>query len=220
MSTQIITTQDGSTTLKVEELQVTYHSVFGAVQESKHVFINAGLQYFIQHHKTEQSISIFEMGFGTGLNAWLSLNSANEFKKHISYTTLEPHPIDEVLYSKLNYAENHQEQFLQLHQCGFNEVIKLNEYFSFCKLNQTLQNFEPNEKFDLIYYDAFAPSAQPELWTLEIFTKIKAIMHTNSILVTYCAKGEVKRLLKSLGFMVENLTGPPGKREMIRVKLA
>ena len=216
---QLIQTDDGSSSLLNLVLNETYHSTHGAIQESTHVFIQNGLQFFSE--KNRSPVSVFEVGFGTGLNALLSLTFSEQNKINIDYTSLEPFPIAWEIARLLNYSHqlggNNHHYFASLHQSPWSESVKISEYFSLCKEKTTLQdfNFQPDQ-FDVVFFDAFAPSKQPEMWVLPIMQKIVGALKTGGLLVTYCAKGQVKRDLKSLCMTVESLPGPPGKREMIR----
>lgn len=210
----IVTTADGSHSLYIAEFDEHYHSVHGAIQESKHVFIDAGLRPLA----SLPQLNILEIGFGTGLNALLTFLSAPDQKIH--YTSLEAFPVEASVASSLNYCgllgSNEQAFFENMHNCEWERDIIISENFSLHKMKAKLQEAEFEMQFDLVYFDAFAPRVQPELWTEEIFSKLFSVMTANSILVTYCAKGEVKRNLKKAGFIVETLPGPPGKREMVR----
>lgn len=214
---KLITTSDGSHSLFNDVLNETYHSVHGAIQESMHVFIRHGLEYKLQ---TEGSpISILEVGFGTGLNALLTLRAVKQCQRKISYTAIEPHPLPDTLWSKLNYASSLglEDDFRKLHESAWNSEIELHSCFNLIKLCTTLQDaYLPIREFDLVYYDAFAPSKQPELWEPTMLTKIEQAMRVEGIVVTYCAKGQLKRDLKKLGLAVETLSGLPGKKEMVR----
>jgi len=219
MSTiRIITTEDGSHSLLNEQLNETYHSVHGAIQESNHVFIKHGLDYVIE--RSNKSIThILEVGFGTGLNALLTLQTIFGKEQSIRYTTLEDFPIEADVWTKLNYADEavSKEQFGKLHQSQWGQWIEITPNFQLRKLNTTLQQVElENQYYDLVYFDAFAPSKQPELWELPILKKVTDSMKSNGVFVTYCAKGQLKRDLKNLSLHVEALPGPPGKREMVR----
>lgn len=217
MEPVLIKTADGSHSLYVKELNEHYHSIHGAIQESKHVFIEAGLNYFLK--KNPKNISILEIGFGTGLNAFLTYLRSKEGTIPIHYTALEPFPINTELVNELNYAkflDSEQNIFNSIHTCDWGKDISLSENFALHKIKDSLQETDFTKQFDLIYFDAFGPRVQPELWTENIFEKIYAVTKTMGCLVTYCAKGEVKRNLKKVGFIVESLQGPPGKREMIR----
>lgn len=215
---QFIITNDGSHSLLNTELNETYHSVHGALQESVHVFIKMGLEPLVD--RGVKNISILEIGFGTALNALLTMKEA---LKHpdltIQYTSLEAYPLPEEIWSKLNYTDSIglQEYFQKLHQANWNIPELILPDFKLLKLHQTLQQaaFESNST-DLIYYDAFAPSKQPELWTIEMLSKVVSTLRPQGTFVTYCAKGQLKRDLKELGLAVETLQGPPGKKEMVR----
>jgi tRNA U34 5-methylaminomethyl-2-thiouridine-forming methyltransferase MnmC len=214
---EIILTKDGSHTLRNTVLNETYHSIHGAVQESLHVFIKHGLEFVVESGLKE--ISVLEIGFGTGLNAWLTAKHAAAISSSLTYTSFESFPLDESIWSQLNYATNsiEQELFSKIHQATWNQPISITPYFTLHKINQALQEAVlPVSQFDSIYFDAFAPDKQPEMWAVPIFKKIVAAMKPGAVLVTYCAKGQVKRDLKSVGLQVETLQGPPGKREMIR----
>lgn len=221
MERQIILTADGSHTVSIPEMNVTYHSVHGAIQESMHVFINAGFNYRAGHSNISDQLSILEIGFGTGLNALLTAIEAEKTGKSIYYAALEPSPLnnDEIL--SLNYCEllgrlDLQKDFIKMHDCKWNKGIAVTENLLIYKSNNTLQTFEHATQFHLIYFDAFAPSAQPELWTLEVFRKLYNLLLTDGVLVTYCSKGDVRRTMQAEGFAVEKIPGPPGKREMLR----
>lgn len=214
---EIIFTKDGSQTLRNLELNETYHSIHGAVQESLHVFIRHGLE-FVQE-KSPQKISILEIGFGTGLNAWLTARHIQDANGHVEYVTLESFPLEESIWTKLNYAEKDADKalFTRLHLADWNNPIQINNNFKLHKKHVSVQETDlPLSEFDLIYFDAFAPEKQPEMWSQDVLKKVVSTMKPGGIFVTYCAKGQVKRDLKSLGLTVEALPGPPGKREMIR----
>jgi len=210
---QLITTADGSHTFYIEELDEHYHSVHGAVQESIHVFIKNGLYYF-----PDQSLKILEVGFGTGLNTLQTV--LNKKNKSIDYTSLDAFPLTADLIAKLNYTElanHHKANFLfeSIHAAQWNLATPIDTNFNLLKRSEKVQDADL-DKYDLIYFDAFGPRVQPEMWTVEIFSKLYKSLNPLGVLVTYCAKGKVKRDLKSCGFVVESLPGPPGKREMIR----
>jgi tRNA U34 5-methylaminomethyl-2-thiouridine-forming methyltransferase MnmC len=215
---KLITTSDGSHSLLNTALNETYHSVHGALQESKHVFIKNGLQFFSDRNP-KSPIRIFEMGFGTGLNALLTKLWADQNQREVQYTSLEKFPLEKDLYEQLNYADTEASRklFLELHEARWNETVTFPNFI----LHKIVGDLEsvvfPTNTFDLIYYDAFAPSKQPKLWEIQILEKVISWMTTNSFFVTYCAKGQLKRDLKKLGTEVETLPGPPGKKEMIRV---
>ena len=214
----MVKTGDGSHTIYNTALNEHYHSVHGAVNESTHVFINAGLKEIVTHKK---NISILEVGLGTGLNLLLTLSffQSNREGLQIGYTALEPFPPGEEFINALNYTRFFDAAFFQqIHECDFNTQETLLAGFIFEKVNQKLQGIDFIKTFDLIYYDAFAPLVQPEMWNEDVFKKLFDCLNQDGILVTYCAKGEVKRTLKKVGFKVESLPGPPGKREMIRAR--
>lgn len=214
--TEIILTEDGSHSLLNTTLNETYHSIHGAVQESKHVFVKHGLDFAGQTRK--DSLSILEVGFGTGLNALLTLQHAQQRSARIQYTSLEAFPLPEAIWSKLNYTESLglTEYFSQLHQAPWNVQSFILPNFQLLKIDKTLQDVNLDRTFDLIYFDAFAPSKQPEMWTFDMLQKVVNSMSPGGVFVTYCAKGQLKRDLKSLGLEVETLPGPPGKKEMVR----
>lgn len=217
MSLEIITTADGSNSLRNLTLNETYHSVHGAIQESLHVFIENGLEPLLA--KLEREIFIFEVGFGTGLNALLTWKRAQTLNRKISYTTIDPHPLPEEVWAALNYpiTLDSSSEYDLLHRSPWQVATTLDPYFELLKLRTTLQDArtEP-DAFDIIYYDAFAPSKQPELWEVPMLEKVIMTLRQGGIFVTYCAKGQVKRILQRLDLKVETLSGPPGKKEMVR----
>jgi len=205
MKRELQLTADGSHTVAIPDMNVTYHSTHGAIQESMHVFIQAGLQ------ATQQPmVRIFEMGFGTGLNALLTLQHA---MAPVYYYAVEQFPLTFKEVEGLNYSG-----VSLLHACPWNEDVQISDRFTLHKSHRSLLETTPGQTFHLIYYDAFAPSAQPELWTKEVFDKLYAFLEPGGILVTYCSKGDVRRAMLAAGFTVEKLVGPPGKREMLRAK--
>jgi tRNA U34 5-methylaminomethyl-2-thiouridine-forming methyltransferase MnmC len=202
----------------IPELQVTYHSKHGAIQESKHVFIEAGLRPLLHQQET---LRIFEMGFGTGLNALLTMIEAAQQHQKIHYETVEAFPLEQELVTQLNYCEqtpDWQNSFEQLHTTPWEQPVTLMPYFTLHKHHTQLINYSTGQQFNLIFYDAFAPNAQPELWTVDAFTQLFSLLDDQGILVTYCSKGDVRRSMKAAGFTLEKIPGPPGKREMIRAK--
>lgn len=212
----LIKTADGSTTLYVKELDETYHSRHGALSESKHVFIENGLRDVLKDNN-KKSISILEIGFGTGLNALLTLEEVKKYPLiKFAYHTIEAYPIDIALVNQLNYSFNKYDLML-LHKSEWNKAVLLKDNLIFYKHHTKLEDFFIDKKFDLIYYDAFGPRAQAEMWEKDILLKTTSFLNNNGKLVTYCAKGEVKRIFKNAGFVVETLKGPQGKREMIRI---
>ncbi len=213
-------TADGSHTLFIPELNETYHSIHGAIQESQHVFIKNGLHYF----SDKKTVNILEVGFGTGLNALLTLLDKQNLAQQVNYVSLEKFPLNLALIVQLNYTTQlklnvaQTALFNQLHICEWNKLTPITNNFNLLKIEKDLADFQYETTFDIVYFDAFAPEKQAELWTAEIFSKIYDLLRPNGILVTYCAKGVVKRTIKSVGFQLETLPGPPGKREMIRAK--
>ena len=214
---KIVITEDGSTTISIPELNENYHSIHGATRESMHVYIDAGLKQI-----EKDVIKIFEVGLGTGLNCLLTyLNSSG---RKIEYHAIEKYPIEKVLLDQLNYSQllankNEAHYILNLiHSADWNTRIEITPGFYLQKFKKDIAAFEPEGKYHLIYFDAFAPEVQPELWVKEVFQKTYDMLETGGILVTYCAKGEVRRTMQSCGFLVERLPGPPGKREMLRAQ--
>jgi tRNA U34 5-methylaminomethyl-2-thiouridine-forming methyltransferase MnmC len=209
-------TGDGSATYKVEDWDEPYHSRHGAIQESLHVFIANGLRLCQQ-----ESIRVLEMGFGTGLNALLSLLEIEGKACAIEYTALEAYPLDNAEVKQLNYldklgAPHLSDAFWRMHSGPWAEDIPISPSFTLHKINTDFRDYRATGKFDLVYFDAFSPRVQPELWTSMQFERMYAALETNGILVTYCAKGSVRRAMQENGFRVERLHGPPGKREMLR----
>jgi len=213
------TTADGSHTLFVPGLNEHYHSTNGALQESELVFIHNGL-----HHIPEciKEINLLEIGFGTGLNALLTELEAKKQRRKINYVAVEPEPIDQEILEKLNYASviggtEAMGYFKKLHTSGWTYPEFLSDYFIISKLQARLQDINlRDEQFHLVFFDAFGPGVQPELWTEEIFAQLFKCLKPDGILVTYSCKGTVKRALKSAGFTIEKLPGPAGKREVLR----
>lgn len=208
-------TRDGSATLYAPAFDEHYHSVHGAIQESKHVFLEAGLRPLL---KLNRDLHIFEMGFGTGLNALLTLMLAP--RPAIHYISIEAFPLEQAQLDMLNYSEQLGEGseaiFKALHQASWGEAIPIQPDFTLHKQSITLEDYQPDTLVDLIYYDAFAPSAQPDLWTPEVMQRCFDMLNPGGVWVSYCAKGDVRRGLQAAGFEVERLPGPPGKRQMLR----
>jgi len=216
---EIRLTSDGSPTLLSKRFGVTYHSIHGAIQESEHVFIDAGFRYF----SMQQALSILEIGLGTGLNAYMTYLENKKTCKQISYTGIEAFPIGNEQLAALNYPQLLNEEktadiFEQMHHCPFDQPVQLANNFTFEKRLMKFEELEDQETYDLIYFDAFGPTSQPELWREELLQKMHNALLPGGVLVTYCAKGVVKRTLKAIGFSIEALPGPPGKREMTRAK--
>ena len=215
---ELIETADGSHSLLSSKFGVTYHSRHGAVQETQHVFINAGL---IPQTAFSKKLSVLEIGFGSGLNVFMTYLAAKEMGLTIDVVTYEAYPISIAESQHLNYtdvldATADQAVFDTLHQSTWGERHQITPFFSFQKNQAAFQSIEDNNRFDIVYFDAFAPNAQPELWESPLMEKMFAALKTDGVLTTYCAKGVVKRTLKSVGFEVEAIPGPPGKREMTR----
>jgi tRNA U34 5-methylaminomethyl-2-thiouridine-forming methyltransferase MnmC len=216
---KIVETEDGSHSLYSKELNESYHSKFGAINESKHVFINAGLNHL---SNTLKEINLLEIGFGTGLNAFLTYLKCNKNKVKVNYYSIEPYPLSSEIYRQLNYSEilgkkGPRHLFISLHKFEWNRMVNLNEYFSLTKMKEKLEGTKLRlDFFHLVYFDAFSPDVHPELWTQGIFEKIYSSLKTDSIFVTYSAKGAVRRNLQEAGFEVERIPGPKGKREMLR----
>ncbi len=212
------TTADGSSTLYNQSLDEHYHSIHGALQESLHVFITMGFINFVDAFKKAENINILEIGFGTGLNCILTFIENLKVNIPVNYTALEPFPLDMELISNLdfNLNSNQLDVFKSIHQSSWEKSIVINEQFSLEKSTMELNDFNTNKLYDIIYFDAFAPSKQPELWKVDVFSKLFNLTSTNGVLVTYCAKGQVRRDLEKVGYYVERLEGPPGKREMLR----
>lgn len=218
MQPKIFITEDGSHSLLNTQLNETYHSIHGAIQESRHVFIKNGFDHYLQQHPGCSKISIFEVGFGTGLNALLSLEHAKRVAISLDYVTLEAYPIAAETWHELNYASTlgMQPEFERLHNHTWNETHAIQPEFTFTKLLDTLQNVDLETKsFNVVYYDAFAPSKQPEMWELPLLEKVISVLKPHGVFVTYCAKGQLKRDLAFLGLKVATLPGPPGKKEMV-----
>ncbi|GET27920.1 tRNA (5-methylaminomethyl-2-thiouridine)(34)-methyltransferase MnmD [Prolixibacter sp. SD074] len=217
MKRQILTTEDGSHTLYVPEMDEHYHSIHGARQESMHVFIEAGLN---AHPGKE--LTIFEVGFGTGLNAFLTALESKHQQRKITYHTIEKFPLREEEWKSLNPekdTDNEDSQlFTHLHNCQWEKINHIDDKFQLQKIEGDLTNFnfQALPPFDLVYFDAFAPDKQPQLWSPKIFAAIFNHMANDGILVTYSAKGTVRRIMQSAGFQMERIPGPPGKREMLR----
>jgi len=216
---KIITTADGSKTIHIEDWNEQYHSKHGAIQEAQHVFIKEGLQHYSANNKST-SVDILEIGFGTGLNAFLTLLEADNIKSKINYVGVEAYPVSMYDINKLNYVElisaENETVFNKLHTVSWEKEHEITSKFKLQKHQQFFSEIKDNNAFDLIYFDAFGARVQPELWSKSIFETMYKALKPNGVLVTYAAIGEVKRNMKALGFMVERLKGPPGKRHMLR----
>lgn len=217
MPIKIITTEDGSHSLFDEELNETYHSTRGARGESMHVFIKEGLEHWLSQNKTEE-VKILEIGLGTGLNSFLTAQFAKQHQQKIYFSSLEPFPIEKEIYEHLNYfhsVDEHQ-SLLDIHETTWEKPVGINHHFELLKSTSKLEEFESDESYDIIYFDAFAPSKQPEVWSLENIQKCFSLLAKGGILTTYCAQGQFKRNLKEAGFEIETLKGAMGKKEMVR----
>ena len=219
MEREIITTADGSKTIHLKAWNEQYHSKHGALQEAKHVYIKSGFQYMLEQSNFE-TYDILEIGFGTALNTMLTLIESKKRDLSIRYTAVEAYPVSKEELDELNYESlfplDFSNFFNEIHTVKWNEFSEIDR--GFC-LNKQLKKFnEVNAQniYDLIYFDAFGPRVQPELWSVSIFDKMHDALKQDGILVTYCAKGAVRRVMELVGFQVERLPGPPGKREMLR----
>ncbi|MDZ7876551.1 MAG: tRNA (5-methylaminomethyl-2-thiouridine)(34)-methyltransferase MnmD [Saprospiraceae bacterium] len=214
---KIFLTDDGSHSLMSETFGDSYHSKFGAIQESQHIFIEAALNY--QTAKGKKDLTILEVGFGTGLNALMTFREAERQNLSIHYLTLEKYPLSIEQADMLNYAKKlsiDSAIFKTLHNSNWGETCKLSEHFVFEKRKMDCTTTDIHNFADIIYFDAFAPQIQPELWEVPILQRFFAALNTGGVLTTYCAKGAVKRALKEVGFQLESIPGPTGKREMTR----
>jgi len=211
----IITTSDGSHTLFVPEIDECYHSSHGAIQESQHIFIEAGLK---QCPKDE--ICILEVGFGTGLNALLALTEAERSGKKIQFIALEKYPVEAEMAIQLNYPalidSEKQDIFNLMHTCVWNKPVAITPFFTLQKIETDFTQYIHSQYYDVVFFDAFSPEKQAEMWTVEQFEKISKSCNYGAVLTTYCAKGKVRRAMQAAGFKVERLSGPPGKREILR----
>ena len=216
MKREIIITDDGSTTIRIPDWDENYHSTHGAIQEAKHVFIKNGLDLF----QSQDSISILEIGFGTGLNAFITfLETIN--KEKVNYVGVEAYPISEEEIAQMNYvseldAKKYQEVFDKMHSCDWESQQKITDNFTLTKRKQFFQDIEDKNQFDLIYFDAFGFPLQPELWSEVIFKKMYDALLPKGTLVTYACRSSIKNAMLSVGFSIEKLPGAPGKREMLR----
>lgn len=213
----IIETEDGSQTIISPIFKERYHSIHGARTESQVVFIDAGL---IHKLNSPAPINILEMGFGTGLNALLSLKESIDRNRIINYIGYEKFPVLKEHLALIRYGEELElaNHFKELHTLEWNHTHQLTSLFSFEKRQSDINSITEQESFDVIYFDAFAPASQEELWTVDLFQKMYDSLKKDGVLVTYCAKGQVKRNMKEVGFSIEPLPGPPGKREMTRAR--
>ncbi|WP_019038891.1 tRNA (5-methylaminomethyl-2-thiouridine)(34)-methyltransferase MnmD [Psychroflexus tropicus] len=220
MKRNIITTQDGSKTIRLEEWNEHYHSTHGALQEAKHVYIKAGLDHFASLHDVEK-LRVLEAGFGSGLNALLASQWAIQNNIIVDYLGLEAYPITQdekeaLDYNKLIDAANQKTIFDEMHNCKWEQWVKLSPNFKLKKLELKFSELGLKQVADVVFYDAFGPRVQPELWEASVFERFYEALKPGGLLVTYSVKGTAKRALQGLGFRVEILEGPPGKRHMMR----
>lgn len=218
MDRKIIVTQDNSKTLLIPDINETYHSTKGALNEAKHVFMTAGIDFVTG----KNPLRIFELGFGTGLNVLVTIDKIWNQPLHINYYSLEKYPLDFELVRDLEYPDLFKNSAINeinetIHNCPWESEQRIRPNFALTKLKGDIKELNTNDlAVDLIFYDAFGPKVQPDLWSVEVLKKMHLILTKNGVLVTYCAQGQFKRNLKEAGFRVENLPGPPGKREMTR----
>lgn len=218
---EFLITKDGSHTIFVPELNECYHSTYGAIRESQHVFIEAG---FRRVAAGPDKITVLEVGFGTGLNALLTLIEAETVGKKVEYTSVEAYPLGEESWSQLNYPRilcsiDYTRIFEKIQFAEWGNSQEISNFFRIEKVHAKLEEYIPQpDRYDLVYFDAFSPDVQPELWTLEIFRNLFNSMKKGGILTTYSVKGDVTRALKAAGFRVEKIPGPPGKRQITRAK--
>jgi tRNA U34 5-methylaminomethyl-2-thiouridine-forming methyltransferase MnmC len=212
---RLLVTEDGSHSLYSSQFSQQYHSLQGALNESRHIYINLGLQPVLS--QSEDPVHVFEMGFGTGLNAFLAWKLADKLQKQVVYTTIEAYPVATEEAALLNYEkEAGQSGFMKLHEAPWNVQTRISDFFLLKKEQVRLQDFATKESFHVIFYDAFDPRAQPELWTAEIFGKMAAQTVSAGVLVTYSSKGIVKRALAAAGFKVERHKGPGKKTHVLK----
>lgn len=217
MALKIIETADGSSTFYNEELDETYHSRHGAIQEAEHVFLKMGLEEVM---KEKNSIDLLEMGFGTGLNALLTALKAKESACEINYVGIEAYPLEPQELALVNYADQinnvEAKDFMQsIHQSEWEKETEVNSYFKLNKRELFFEDLDFENCFDLIYFDAFGPQVQADLWTEDIFKRMFKALRINGLLTTYCAQGNARRAMIAAGFDVKKVPGPPGKREML-----
>ncbi len=220
-SPKLVLTNDGSHTLYTKKYDEHYHSIHGSIGESKHVFIQSGYRWYINRNPSVEDILVFEVGLGTGLNALLTLVESATLNVSTNYTSIEAFPISNELIASLNFIErlalsDYEAAFNAIHKCEWSKLNKITPTFALAKLLYKLEDITLEQKYHVIYFDAFAPDKQPEMWQEDIFIAMYKALLNGGCLVTYCAKGVVKRRLKGVGFRIESIPGPPGKREMTR----
>ncbi len=217
---EIITTSDGSTTIHLPEWDEQYHSKHGAINEAKHVFIKSGFTHVLQLERLNP-LHILEIGFGTGLNAFITLLEAQKINQLVNYVAVEAYPVELDEAKLMNYSEtlsvkDQEDVFDRIHRTDWEILHKITSDFGLIKQKKFFSDIDDQNKFNLIYFDAFGARVQPELWTVKIFKKMYDALKEKGVLVTYSAKGSVRRAMQEVGFAVERLPGPPGKREMLR----
>jgi len=214
MKKRLVITNDGSHSIFNAEINECYHSKHGAIVEAEHVFIKNGLLA-----ENKKRFNILEVGFGTGLNALLTAQKAKQKNIAVNYYGIELYPVSIANYTQLNFCEligADNSELIKLHECNWETENKIHDFFKLTKNKIALENYTSDAKFDIIYFDAFSPEKQPQLWTAEIFKNMRHLLKEDGFLVTYCAKGVVKRTMKEVGFEIVVLDGPPGKRQMTR----
>lgn len=217
---EIIKTADGSTTIHIPDWNEQYHSKHGAINEANHVFIAMGFTHYLKSNVIP-NLKILEIGFGTGLNTFITFLKGEQQRQGVEYVGVEAYPVSYAEAKQMNYVEalNVKDKeliFEKIHQSPWEKSIALNSSFTLVKRQQFFKDIQDKNAFHLIYFDAFGARVQPELWTVSIFKKMFEALRVNGVLVTYAAKGSVRRAMQEVGFMVERLPGPPGKREMLR----
>lgn len=216
MKRRLVMTEDGSPSIRVDDLEENFHSQHGAIQEAKHVFIRNGLDAC-----TNDKLDVFEVGLGTGLNAFLAAKWSKEHRVYVKYYAIELYPLESDLFnpfkSLMGELVDDHEDLDKIYNADWNVEVGINASFQLHKIHEDVLKFEPeHESFDVIFFDAFGFRAQPELWSFELLQKMHRVLRKGGMLVTYASRGQLKRDLKSIGFVIETLPGPPGKREMLR----
>ncbi|WEK37125.1 MAG: tRNA (5-methylaminomethyl-2-thiouridine)(34)-methyltransferase MnmD [Candidatus Pseudobacter hemicellulosilyticus] len=238
MERRIQPTADGSVTIAIPDAGITFHSLHGAIQESTHIFIEAAYRHLLATAAPAGPVCILEMGFGTGLNALLTLLEADSGRQQVEYSTVEAFPLEPAFLPQLNYCIQlqqaaYQPLFEQLHTGAWEQPVPVSPYFRFTKYQQTLEAFcrqaiaaapavdqpDADHRFHLVYFDAFAPISQPELWTEDSFRQLFLLMRPGGLLTTYCSKSIVRKAMQAAGFTIEKIPGPWGKREMVRASV-
>jgi tRNA U34 5-methylaminomethyl-2-thiouridine-forming methyltransferase MnmC len=217
MQREITVTGDGSHTIVVPGMNVTYHSHHGAIAESTWVFVDAGFSY-LRKQSPYNPLTILEIGFGTGLNALLTLKEAIAQQQPVHYTTIETHPLTQEEIVRINHGNlvKMNDAFLKIHRSDWEKDIVIDPFFTLHKKNISLLDLSLNNSVDCIYFDAFAPTDQPELWTQQVFEKLYKLLTPGGILVTYSSKSIIRKAMQAAGFNVTKIPGPHGKRDMVR----